>query len=247
MDFYKSISAYYDELFPASRDTVAFLNRCSKPFGCILDLACGTGNHVWALAQHGHRVTGIDLDEEMISVARKKRIYGVHVDFHVGNMLRFEEYYRAQDSPDLVYCIGNSVVHLSSERDISILLSKVYAFLTPGGTLVVQIVNFDRILQRGIFELPTLRVRKGVESLDFQRTYRYKTGEMKVTFESELTVRERARERKIANAIPLLILKSETLASLTAEAGFRNIVLLGSFREAPFNLESHPLILTAKK
>ena len=66
------LSSYYDYLFPASPATVAFIDRRVKPDSAILDLACGTGNYSIALANLGCKVTGIDLDEQMIDLARVK-------------------------------------------------------------------------------------------------------------------------------------------------------------------------------
>jgi SAM-dependent methyltransferase len=38
----------------------------------ILDLGCGTGNHLIPLARRGYHMTGVDLSEEMLSRAREK-------------------------------------------------------------------------------------------------------------------------------------------------------------------------------
>ena len=38
----------------------------------LLDIGCGTGNHDFILAKRGYRVTGVDMSENMIAVARSK-------------------------------------------------------------------------------------------------------------------------------------------------------------------------------
>lgn len=40
--------------------------------GDVLDVACGTGDMVLELQKHGCNVTGVDLSEEMISIAKNK-------------------------------------------------------------------------------------------------------------------------------------------------------------------------------
>ncbi|MFK4997630.1 class I SAM-dependent methyltransferase [Bacillus sp. N9] len=40
----------------------------------LLDLACGTGELAILLAKEGFTVTGVDLSDEMLSVARRKQI-----------------------------------------------------------------------------------------------------------------------------------------------------------------------------
>lgn len=38
----------------------------------VLDLGCGTGNHALRLAERGYAVTGVDLSDEMLTLAREK-------------------------------------------------------------------------------------------------------------------------------------------------------------------------------
>src|SRR5215208_3144651 len=50
----------------------------------ILDIGCGTGSLSIALAELGHKVTGIDLSPSMISLAQPKAAsYGLPIEFHV--------------------------------------------------------------------------------------------------------------------------------------------------------------------
>jgi SAM-dependent methyltransferase len=63
--------ALYDALNPAGPDT-AFYLQLAQGAARIADLGCGTGLLACALAQQGHRVTGIDPSPEMLRVARKR-------------------------------------------------------------------------------------------------------------------------------------------------------------------------------
>jgi SAM-dependent methyltransferase len=49
-----------------------FREYAEKPIASILDLGCGTGNYALRLAQRGYEVSGVDLSESMLEVARKK-------------------------------------------------------------------------------------------------------------------------------------------------------------------------------
>jgi SAM-dependent methyltransferase len=71
MDFYQSISAHYDLIFPVDPQTVDFIGGRAKPGSRILDIACGTGGYSLALAEKGHRLMGIDLDQSMIRILAK--------------------------------------------------------------------------------------------------------------------------------------------------------------------------------
>jgi SAM-dependent methyltransferase len=63
--------ALYDALNPAGPDT-AFYLQLAQGAARVADLGCGTGLLACALAQQGHRVTGIDPSPEMLRVARKR-------------------------------------------------------------------------------------------------------------------------------------------------------------------------------
>lgn len=49
------------------RNVVEMINQGEK----VIDIACGTGAMAIAIAQHAGHVTGIDLDEDMITTARR--------------------------------------------------------------------------------------------------------------------------------------------------------------------------------
>ena len=75
MDFYQSISAYYDRIFPTDPNTLSFLYSRVRPGSRILDIACGTGLNFKLiankLAEEG-KLVGVDLSPGMLKVARKR-------------------------------------------------------------------------------------------------------------------------------------------------------------------------------
>lgn len=75
--------ALYDALNPAGPDT-AFYLELAQGATRIADLGCGTGLLACALAQQGHRVTGIDPSREMLRIARK-RAHGDEVTWIEGD------------------------------------------------------------------------------------------------------------------------------------------------------------------
>ena len=243
MDFYESISPYYDEIFPASPEAIAFLGaRC--PARCrILDAACGTGSHAMGLAATGHEVIGVDLDETMIDKARKKN-KPAGTRFLAGNMLDIEKLFSGERAFDLIYCIGNSLVHLANEEQVLLFLKAAHALLTPKGRVVVQIVSFDNIIGKGIRQLPDLITQDG--SVSFRRRYEYQPKDATVQFVSTLSV-SGEKGKTATNAVALLILRKKRLEELTLQAGLHDCLFYGSFREDPVDRDSFPLILTAAK
>ena len=76
---YGAFAWYYDEL----TENVSYEKRAEyflklvEKFGSsgpiVLDLACGTGSLSMELARRGCDVIGVDISEDMLSVAREKR------------------------------------------------------------------------------------------------------------------------------------------------------------------------------
>ncbi len=246
MDFYQSISAYYDRIFPTDPNTLSFLDSRARPGSRILDIACGTGGYSIGLAERGHRVTGIDLDRAMIRRARSKaRALDGAPDFRIMDMLSMTT--ALDPGFDLVFCIGNSLVHLETDEQIEQMLADCRSLLRPGGMLIVQIINYDRILAEGLTGLPTLRVQDDAPSLEFHRDYELDPDGGMVNFRTELRVGGDEDQRVIRNQIPLRIVTREQLTRLVRAAGFKSIGLFGSFDGRPLSPESLPLILSARR
>jgi SAM-dependent methyltransferase len=67
----------------------------------------------------------------------------------------------------LVTCLGNTIPHLTSREDIAVFFSSAFACLEPGGSFIFQIVNYDRVLDFAVRNLPLI-ARDGIS---FDRLY----------------------------------------------------------------------------
>ena len=73
MSLYKSIADFYDEIFPLKSARLSFVSSLlDKSALDILDIGCASGELAFALAKKGHQVVGIDLDRDMVELAREK-------------------------------------------------------------------------------------------------------------------------------------------------------------------------------
>ena len=65
---------YQDKDYEAECDIIEEVFRCyaEKPVESILDLGCGTANHVIPLSKRGYLVTGVDRSLEMVECAQNK-------------------------------------------------------------------------------------------------------------------------------------------------------------------------------
>ena len=77
--FYDTI--YQDKNYKKECD---FLEKLFKKFSrkkiqTILDLGCGTASHDILLAKRGYNVTGIDMSNEMLKIAKQKTVRELEV------------------------------------------------------------------------------------------------------------------------------------------------------------------------
>jgi ubiquinone/menaquinone biosynthesis C-methylase UbiE len=149
-DFYRNLSSSYDQM-------TSFDNRLKslKPdlekihtrygFSSVLDVACGTGLHAILFAKMGLRVTGADVSPEMLEVAQHNAIKsGVKIQWIQSSMQEIEKL--IQDKFQSVFCLGNSIPHLLTEQDLHQSISAFYQILEPGGFLLLQLLNYHKIL-----------------------------------------------------------------------------------------------------
>lgn len=240
MKFYEMLVNHYDAIFPVKDDALKFLLRDLEVGDRILDAACGTGGYALALAEAGMNIVGVDLDEQMVALAMEKRErQGLDLDFIVSDMRNLD----LISTGDLrrIYCIGNSLVHLKTMDDVRSFLKTSFELLKPGGDMVIQIINYDRILDHGIEGLPTVAVPD--KDIIFERIYGYDESSHTIDFRSILHVDGETKEA----SLHLLPLRKDELLRALKEAGFHQTDIQGGFNGEPFNDASMPLVVKAEK
>jgi SAM-dependent methyltransferase len=70
--FVRAYDTVYVEGAPIGGDVAFYGHLARESSGGVLELACGTGRIALALAEAGLEVTGVDISEGMLSVARRK-------------------------------------------------------------------------------------------------------------------------------------------------------------------------------
>jgi len=121
----------------------------------VLDAGCGTGTLALALAAAGHTVTGLDLSEGMLAVARRKDVSGA-VAWRRGDITAFD--LLGGGPPfDLVTCVADILNHLETLDQWSRAFRCFRDHLGPGGHLI-----FDVMTVRGLSRLD----RQAVEEAD---------------------------------------------------------------------------------
>lgn len=248
MSFYQDFSQYYDLIFQARKPQLDFIRKRTPKNGKILDVAAGTGNHALALQKSGYEVWAVEYDEKMLQhLEEKQSDYPEQVQARLGDMREIDSYYPA-DYFDTIYCIGNSLVHLPSVEDITTFLTSAEKLLKKDGTLIIQIINYNRILDQDLKGLPTIRNEEDPDlKAEFVREYEKTDAGDHLNFKTRLTIEKPGEIKVFENETPLLPLRFEALSSLLVKAGFEELEAYGNFMEKPYSPETRPLIMTGTK
>ncbi|MEX1381791.1 class I SAM-dependent methyltransferase [Lutibacter sp.] len=238
MSFYQQIASYYHHIFKINVNQVDFIKtKIPESDSSLLDIGCGIGTLSFELTKYYKNVLGIDMDAEMIRVASKnKQTELKSVEFQQISMLKLEDSID-ENSIDGIVCFGNTLVHLNSLEEIADFLQQSKTVLKPKGKLLLQIVNYDKILTKNIKQLPILEN----DEILFERNYYYRELENKIDFNTRLTVK--ATQQIIENSIELLPLLKKELSYLLNEAGFNNCNYYGNFKQESYAIESPALII----
>lgn len=115
----------------------AFKTHATRPIKKVLDVACGSGRHVFGLAKLGYECTGIDYTPERVQIAEKRaKRDGVAVKLHQGDatQLNYENEFDAVLALYILFL-------LPSDDDVLKTLKGVYRSLRKGGILLCNIGN----------------------------------------------------------------------------------------------------------
>ena len=103
------------------------------PGSAILDAGCGTGEHALLLAEHGHRVVGVDLAAEAIARATAKaEARGLEVGFLVHDALDLAGLGRTFDR-----ALDVGLFHTLADEDRPRYVAGLAAAVRPGGRAAI--------------------------------------------------------------------------------------------------------------
>lgn len=236
--FYTSISNYYSEIFPYNPAQLGFVQAKlgSLPGKAILDIGCATGELAYHLALKGAVVTGIDLNEDLLEQAQSNKSHP-NLRFLRGNMLNLSTDFSASQF-DAVVCFGNTLVHLNSVSAVEEMLKGARTILKPGGTLLLQLLNYDYILEDEVRTLPRIET----DNIIFLRNYQFRETGDYIDFQTELVLKHKVLS--IRNESRLLALKSNDLLKALNEAGFSETQLYANFKQEAVGGKHLPLVLS---
>lgn len=132
---YKNLADYYEFIFP-SKKKIEFLNDEFQNESYLLDIGCSDGRVAKGLGEKGFKIEAIDLDEDMIRVAKEVNKDIEDVDVRLLDMIEVDKHFKP-DSFDGIYCIGNTLVHLPNYKTIEDTLKGFKTLLKQNKKLII--------------------------------------------------------------------------------------------------------------
>ena len=134
---YTDLAEYYDRIYHWKdyRKEVSKLRKLIRKHkrstgNALLDVACGTGEHIRYLRKD-FRCVGVDGSDQMLAVARRKFsgvrfVHGNMTDFDLGRKF------------DVVLCLFSSMGHLQTKQETRQTLLNFSKHLKKGGVLIIE-------------------------------------------------------------------------------------------------------------
>jgi glycine/sarcosine N-methyltransferase len=202
----------------------------------IAEFASGTGTVSIGLSLEGYKVTGVDYSPDMIRQAQNKaeefksKTHFVEADIAKIDLGR---------KFDLLLCLGNTVPHFVSTKPLGALLANARKHLNDGGVLILQQLNYNRILTEkpATFEI---NVDRNIVRI---KQYRYR----KTLIDFWVTIADGSHiPPQINNSkITLKPWLRNDLVTAVDNAGFKRIRVYGNYSKERFSIKSKDLILVA--
>jgi glycine/sarcosine N-methyltransferase len=243
--FYDHLAGDYDRMtglekrFAAERPAFAALVD-TYGIRSAVDAGAGTGFHTLLLSELGVSVTAVDLSSAMLEALRANARER-HVEARTIQSSFEDLPSRLTGTYDAVFCMGNSLPHLLTEGELTASLKSFRAILKAGGMLLVQMLNYTRILAE------RERILSAKEEGDkiFVRFYDFL--EARIGFNLLTITRSPSGLEAECTAVPLRPWQGEELERLFAEAGFSAIRFFGNVAMNQYDpVTSRDLVMLAQ-
>jgi len=237
VDFYRALAEHYDDIFPLKGPQKTFLHDYLKQnsLRSVLDIGCGTGTFALEVSQAGVRVHGVDLSDEMIRISQEKaQAIGSAATFSSADM---RDLSGINEEFGGVFCLGNTLAHVSGEIELKEVLTQ---FGEKGTHLLVQTVNYDRILAKLVKELPIIKT----PHLTF---YRYYTHRADGLIDFTMKIEFPDKREGVSGINRLFPLKCDSLKRALLETGWEVSGQWGNFDKDAWTEDSPATVLAAKR
>jgi glycine/sarcosine N-methyltransferase len=219
----------------------------SGPSRQVLDLGCGSGEHTRFLKAMGLEATGVDASPSQLEAAREADPEGRYIQAGLTELAKVIE--AGQGG---AICVGNTLPHLCEEVEVRAFFSGLARCLLPGAPFLLQLLNYDRILDRGERAFPVvLRPGEGEgEDIVFLRLMTHHGGGRLTFTPATLRYRpgtEAPLELVAAHDVSLRGWRRPEIESLLRDTGFRVRDVFGTMTGEAWSNLSADLVVVGER
>ena len=148
MSCYENLAFSYDRLtndvdYGSTVDFYyAILEREGLKPRTAVDLACGTGSVTEILARRGLQVIGVDMSEDMLTVANQKTAELYPTPWFICQSL---QELRLPKAVDLAVCALDSLDYITDPEDCRRAIHRIYKCLNPGGIFIFDVNTPEKL------------------------------------------------------------------------------------------------------
>lgn len=208
----------------------------------LLDIGCGTGELSVRLFEEGFHVSGIDLSEDMLTVAQQKASErGFHLPLYQQNMAELE----GLGSFDIIGIFCDSLNYLQSEDEVKQTFSRVFQHLSTNGLFIFDVHSIYKLQE--VFVNQTFAVNEEEISYIwqcFEGEYPYSV-EHDLSFfvlDENTNKYDRHDELHVQRTFPI-----ETYEMWLTNAGFEVLEKIADFEAHPPEPDSERIFFICRK
>ena len=237
MDCYNKFANFYNRLIDCDYDK---WSQFLIEKGCVgngIDLACGTGNITFRLAESGCQMVGIDLSPQMLMVAEGKKKNVKNPMFRCQDITTFS----VTKQVDFVTCICDGINYVKGQKDVAKVFANVYAALKDGGKFVFDVSSeykLKKVLGNNFFYED-----------DDDLTY-FWTNQLKkdsVIMELAFFVKDGNCYQRFDERHVQYIYGEQTLVDLLTQAGFKDIKTFADYQNKQVAKDTQRVVFCATK
>ena len=216
---------------------VSLLKKYGVEDGLVLDIGCGTGAMTRYLDAHGYDMTGIDVSEEMLTIAKEKS--SPDILYLLQDMREFELY----GTMRAAVSICDSMNYILEEDDLLQVFSLVNNYLDPGGIFIFDlntVYKYQEILGEQT-------IAEDREECSFIWDNFYDEEEMINEYDLTLFIKEGELFRKFEETHYQRCYSLEEVKEAAKEAGMEFVAAYDAFTREPVRADSERIYIIARE
>lgn len=237
-DYYRQILPFYDLELADRGDGEFWTWAASSPRGCrVLELGAGTGRATAFLARSAGSVVALDVDLDLLAVARRRLAGCANVRLLAADMRRPG----IAGEVDLVAAVDDPFVHLTHGQDRERALRMAASLLRPGGRLVLDAAWLSPAARRRAAEASGL-VRERAHGEDgelvVREVWRCADRRCRTRFDYRLE-----GEAVASASFPARLWSLAEIESRGRAAGLEVVALWGDYDRRPWDRATSPRLI----